>query len=156
MRCNMELSKYLLIVFIAGAIGGIVNALLSDNGFILPKKEMNGKVNIIRPGYLGNIFVGGISAIISWGLYGPFAAAYIIGGINNSNMASIGLSLSSLVGALLVGVGGARWLTNEVDKTLLRAAASGAAAGKSNVNSAISISSASPAEAFRIGTSSVE
>ena len=150
----MELSKYLLIVFVAGAIGGIVNALLSDNGFVLPKKEINGGTNIIRPGYLGNIFVGGISAAISWGLYGPFAAAYVVGGSNDPNMAAVGLSLSSLVGALLVGVGGARWLTNEVDKTLLRAAASGAAAGNPDALGAIAISTASPAEAFRIGTGS--
>jgi len=34
--------------------------------------------------------------------------------------------LASLVGAILTGVGGARWLTSELDKNLLRAAAAAA------------------------------
>lgn len=34
----MPLLSVLLLVFLAGALGGVVNALLSENGFILPKK----------------------------------------------------------------------------------------------------------------------
>jgi hypothetical protein len=34
----MSLLSVLIVVFIAGGIGGAVNALLSENGFILPKK----------------------------------------------------------------------------------------------------------------------
>jgi len=54
------------------------------------------------------------------------------------------------VGGLLVGVGGARWLSNEVDKKLLRAAASKAASGQPDDQKAIRISAAPPAEALRI------
>jgi hypothetical protein len=54
------------------------------------------------------------------------------------------------IGGLLVGVGGARWLTNEVDKKLLRAAASKAASGQPSDQKAIRISAASPAEALNI------
>ena len=117
----MFLWKYMAIIFAFGAIGGIVNALLTDNGFILPKQEQQDNTKIIRPGFLVNIFVGGIAALVSWGLYGPFAAVFIIGGTNDLNVGATGLSLSSVIGGLLVGVGGARWLTNEVDKKLLRA-----------------------------------
>jgi hypothetical protein len=35
----MFLWKYMTIIFAFGALGGVVNALLTDNGFILPKKE---------------------------------------------------------------------------------------------------------------------
>ena len=146
----MFLWKYMAIIFVFGAIGGVVNALLSDNGFILPRKEEQNNTRIIRPGFLVNIFTGGIAALVSWGLYGPFAAVFIIGGTIDPNVASTGLSLSSVIGGLLVGVGGARWLTNEVDKKLLRAAASKAASGQPSDQKAIRISAAAPAEALRI------
>jgi len=146
----MFLWKYMAIIFAFGAIGGIVNALLTDNGFILPKQEQQDNTKIIRPGFLVNIFVGGIAALVSWGLYGPFAAVFIIGGTNDLNVGATGLSLSSVIGGLLVGVGGARWLTNEVDKKLLRAAASKAASGQPSDQKAIRISVAPPAEALNI------
>ncbi|MDH3798122.1 MAG: hypothetical protein OET21_07960 [Desulfobacterales bacterium] len=146
----MFLWKYMTLIFAFGALGGVVNALLTDNGFILPKKEQRDNTKIIRPGFLVNIFIGGVAALVSWGLYGPFAAVFIIGGTNDPNLYSTGLSLSSVVGGLLVGVGGARWLSNEVDKKLLRAAASTAASGQPNDQKAIRISAAPPAEALRI------
>jgi hypothetical protein len=34
-----------------------------------------------------------------------------------------GITLAGLVGAVLVGIAGARWLTNEVEKKMLRALA---------------------------------
>ncbi len=114
------------------------------------KKRKAGDTKIIRPGFLVNIFIGGIGALVTWGLYGPFAQVFIIGGTNDPNIGTTGLSLTSVVGGLLVGVGGARWLTNEVDKKLLRAAASKAASGQSNDQKAIRISAASPAEALNI------
>jgi hypothetical protein len=146
----MFLWKYMAIIFAFGAVGGLVNALLTDNGFILPRKEALDSAKIIRPGFLVNIFIGGIAALVSWGLYGPFAAVFIIGGTNDPGTSVTGLSLSAVVGALLVGIGGARWLTNEVDKKLLRAAASKAASGEPSNQKAVRISAASPAEALKI------
>jgi len=43
------------IVMLSGAVGGIVNALVSDNGFVRPSEETQGDVTIIRPGFAGNI-----------------------------------------------------------------------------------------------------
>ena len=146
----MFLWKYMTLIFAFGALGGVVNALLTDNGFILPKKEQQDNTKISGARWLTNIFIGGVAALVSWGLYGPFAAVFIIGGTNDPNLYSTGLSLSSVVGGLLVGVGGARWLSNEVDKKLLRAAASTAASGQPNDQKAIRISAAPPAEALRI------
>src|SRR3978361_2198112 len=117
----------LLAIFAAGAVGGIVNALISDNGFALPRKEPTGQGggDIIRPGFFGNILVGGVAAAISWGLYGPLATQCIVGCPAPTAGAGAGpgaaVTLASFVGAMLVGVGGARWLTNEVDKRLLKA-----------------------------------
>jgi hypothetical protein len=138
----------LLYVFVAGAVGGVVNALLTDNGFVLPKTETSDKITIIRPGFSGNILIGGVAALISWGLYGPLAAINIMAG-----KAAVGeklsLTLSALAGAVLVGVGGARWLTNEVDKKFLRATASAAANSPASQSISRAISISSPAMAFR-------
>jgi hypothetical protein len=152
---TMSLWVLLSIVCAAGAVGGIANALLTDNGFILPHPEETESSAIIRPGFLGNIFVGAIAAGISWGLYGPFAAALIIGSQPGATASTeaFGLSLSALVGALLVGVAGAKWLTNEVDKRLLRAAASRAAASNPLPDASRRIAVSSPAEALRIARS---
>ncbi len=75
----MTIWLLLAIIFVAGSIGGIINVLISDNGYILPKPEITGNTNIIRPGFLGNALTSGVAACISWGLYGPFAATYIMG-----------------------------------------------------------------------------
>ena len=125
----MSVAFALMIVFAAGCVGGAVNALLSDNGFVLPRPETTSGMRIVRPGFLGNMLVGGVAAAISWGLYGPFAASFIAGGpVPLPGAPAIGVTLSALVGAALIGVAGARWLSNEVDKRLLRAA--GAEASK--------------------------
>lgn len=148
----MSLWVLLAIVSAAGAVGGVINALLTENGFILPKQEAVEHGSIIRPGIIGNILIGAAAAAISWGLYGPFAATFIIGS-GAEPMSGIGISLSSLAGAILVGVGGAKWLTNEVDKKLLRAAATEAAAGQPTLGASRRIAVASPSEALRIAKS---
>lgn len=145
----------LLYIAIAGAVGGVANAFMTENGFLLPKTEQTTSGStIMRPGYLGNIFVGAIAASISWGLYGPLASFYIVGTNQalsaNTSPESIGLSLASLVGAVLVGTGGAKWLSNEVDKNLLRAAATEAAGKQSSIDSSKQIAMANPAEALHI------
>src|SRR5262249_5957617 len=147
----------LLYVMLAGALGGLVNALMTDHGFFLPRREEVDQMKIIRPGWIGNVIIGAVAAAISWGLYGPLSAYYIAGTAealkSNTALDKIGLALSSLVGAVLIGVGGARWLTNEVDKSLLKAAASKAASGKPDSSAAQKIALASPAEALRIAKS---
>lgn len=147
----MEIWVLLLIVFVAGAIGGVVNALMTDNGFLLPKTEISDNVQIVRPGFIGNIIVSGVAACISWGLYGPVATAFIAGGppsTTGSEASAPGLTLAGFVGAVLVGVAGARWLTNEVDKKLLRAAASEAASSQHDAGLAQALSVAPPANAL--------
>ncbi len=149
----MEVWFMLGVVSIAGAVGGVINALLTDQGFIKPYKQRNENIKIYRPGFLGNIFTGAVAAGISWGLYGPLSS-HIIMGVSTQPSTSpapnIGLTISSLVGAVLVGVGGARWLTNEVDKSLLKTAVSMAAAAKPSPEAAERIALASPTETLEI------
>jgi hypothetical protein len=156
-RRIMHGSIWLMLVFVAvaGAVGGVVNALMTDNGFLLPKREQgDGGTTLLRPGYLGNVLIGAVAAVISWGLYGPLSAFFIAGTEQalaaNSSPEKVGLSLAALVGALLVGVGGARWLSSEVDKNLLRAAAAQAANKQSSTPASQQIALATPAQALRV------
>jgi len=142
-----------LLVLAAGAIGGAANAFITDNGFILPKYEHTASGSeILRPGFFGNLFTGAVAAIISWGLYGPLSAYLIAGTVEalqtNAAPDKVGLSLASLVGAVLVGVGGARWLTNEVDKNLLRAAAVDAAGKGASADTSKKMALSTPAQAL--------
>ncbi|MGE5549591.1 MAG: hypothetical protein ACM3ZC_03560 [Bacteroidota bacterium] len=141
----MSIWVVLGVVCMAGCVGGLMNALISDNGFLLPRAEEYQHGYIIRPGALGNLISGAVAAGVSWGLYGPLSAGLVLG---PQAVASQGasLTLSSLVGAVLVGIGGARWLTNEVDKKLLRAAASGAAGAPSTPGAAQAMLTMPPAQ----------
>jgi hypothetical protein len=136
------------ILFMAGGLGGVVNALMTDNGFILPKWEDADGNKIWRPGMVGNIFMGAVAAVISWGLYGPFAAYIIKGGPVGAPEPN--LSVAALVGAALIGIAGSRWLSNEVDKKLLKATTASALAGAGSVGAAAKIMAATPAQALKL------
>jgi hypothetical protein len=120
------------IVTTAGAIGGIANALLTHNTFTLPKFEKSGGNRILLPGILGNVFTGALAAALSWGLYGPLAEYNVIERApTGENAVALKLTLSVLAGAVVVGMAGARWLTGEIDKRLLKAAVVKATEGAS-------------------------
>jgi hypothetical protein len=101
-----------LIAFFGG-LGGVVNAFLSDNGFALPRKESG----VWCPGAISNVMVGGFAAFSSWAFYGSGASIELA---DKSLRSVISLRFSALAGAFLVGVAGAKWITNEVDKRLLK------------------------------------
>lgn len=61
----MDMLILLGAIFLAGAVGGVVNALISDNGFVLPQRVASNQSRILRPGFLGNILIGGVAASIS-------------------------------------------------------------------------------------------
>ena len=102
-----------LLITVAGGIGGVVNALMTNNGFIRPRWIHN----VWCPGFISNILIGAFSAFSSWAFYGSGASIELA---QVSEQTSISLKFSALAGAFLVGVAGARWLTNEVDKKLLK------------------------------------
>lgn len=106
-----------LLVLGAGGIGGVVNALLSDNGFMLPRR-MN---HILCPGFISNVLIGGLAAFASWAAYGSGAGVELArNAAIGAERAQISLTFSALAGAFFVGVVGARWITNEADKKLLK------------------------------------
>jgi hypothetical protein len=101
------------LISLFGGLGGVVNALLSDNGFALPRKEFG----VWCPGAVSNILIGGFAAFSSWAFYGSGASVELA---DKSLRSVISLRFSALAGAFLVGVAGAKWITNEVDKRLLK------------------------------------
>lgn len=102
-------------ISVAGAIGGIVNALLTNNGFVFPSFAKSGNKKTLKPGVFGNVLIGASAALVSWGLYtSPSISASAP--ILCTNEPIYHLPLPALVGAFLVGIGGARFLTTELDK----------------------------------------
>jgi hypothetical protein len=114
-----------LLITLAGAVGGVVNAFLTDNGFVKPRFIHN----IWCPGVISNVLIGAFSAFSSWAFYGSGASVELT---QLNERTAISLRFSALAGAFLVGVAGSRWLTNEVDKRLLRESV--VEAGKKNLS----------------------
>jgi hypothetical protein len=146
----MSIWVLLAVVVAAGAIGGAINALMSDNGFTLPKWEEVGGARIWRPGWITNVIIGMAAAAVSWGLYGPYANDVLVGKRSSTASQSFVLTLSSVVGAFLVGIGGSRYLTSQVDKNLLKATAAKAASSNADPMASAAIATATPAAALQI------
>jgi hypothetical protein len=101
------------LISVAGAAGGVVNALITDNGFVFPQIRRT----IWCPGIITNVLVGAFAAFASWAFYGS-GAGIDLGAVSHDTQ--ISLRFSALAGAFLVGVVGAKWITNEADKQLLK------------------------------------
>jgi hypothetical protein len=98
------------LILIAGAVGGLANAILIDGGFKKGYRETLGNgQQIWRPGWSGNVFIGMIAGFIFWVLYG------------NMKITEIAELLQQLVGSVIAGVGGGRLITGEADKRILAA-----------------------------------
>jgi hypothetical protein len=106
-------TRYAILLITAfGMVGGFINAFLTDQGLTLPSLDQlrNGQ-KILRPGFAGNVIVGGVTAIILAGLYSPLGAVEI----GTRTAPNLHLTIGSLAAALLSGIGGARLLTQEVE-----------------------------------------
>ena len=104
------------LILTAGAIGGVVNTLMTQGKLRLPEY----RAGVFCPGFIGNMMVGAFAALISWALYGAGAGVEVAKQTAGAREA-LSLTVGALAGAALVGVGGARWLSSEVDAKLLRA-----------------------------------
>lgn len=107
----------LLLLGCAGVVGGLLNACFAHEGFVLWRMEsLPGNRRVWRPGFLGNMLVGGVTAVVMATLYSPLGAIPI--GMAHTT-ATYPLTLGGLAGALLAGIGGARLLTREVDRRFM-------------------------------------
>lgn len=100
-----------LVILASGALGGFINALLAGD-LHLPHRR--GK--IYSPGWIGNVVIGAVAALVYWGLYGPLAKSLVLGA---TATASATLTVAEIAGSILTGVAGGRILTSEVEKKAL-------------------------------------
>ena len=144
----------LLFVAIAGALGGAFASLSSeDKGFVWPRKVTESSKTVWRPGWIGLVLVGALAAGVSYALYGPIAGVNAIGGPDPTEGTpdnQFGITFGALFAALLVGMGGSKYLASQVDKVLLQETAAKAASGQSDTGKAAVIAGASPTEALKI------
>jgi hypothetical protein len=148
---DMDAWQASLVIIGAGALGGVVSAFLSeDRGFALPKTVPIDGSTVLRPGFAGHVLVGGVASFISWGLYGPGSELVLLGAPAGSPPAGAGMTAGAVAGAMGVGVGGAKFLSNYVDKKVLRATASVAAAKSADPAAAGHLEVAEPTRALQI------
>ncbi len=99
----------ILLIVLAGGIGGLANAYLVDGGF---KKgyidTLDNGQQIRRPGWIGNVFIGMIAGFVVWVLHGTQTSA-------------VYPFLRQFVVSLLAGAAGGRIITVEMDKRMLAA-----------------------------------
>lgn len=120
----MSVLRSLLIIAIAGGVGGLLHSFLVDNTLGKRKEGFSGWILAL----MFNILIGAAASAMSWGLYGPLNSYPILGALPEGNTPpAMALTLSVLASAVMIGVGGPRWLQSEVDKRLLQEAASTAA-----------------------------
>ncbi len=111
----MAVGWVILFIAIAGLIGGLLNAFFAAEGFILWRIDTlpDGRT-IWRPGFVGNVVVGGVTAIVLAALYSPLGSIRL--GAAHSAGVTYDLTLAELAGAFVSGLGGARLLTQEVGR----------------------------------------
>jgi hypothetical protein len=137
-----------LIVIASGAIGGFINALMSDSsGIFLGNRDENTK--IYKLGFTSNILLGVTAAFLTWSLYGSANSFVVWSSENISSGTNVDMSLSAVGGAILAGIGGAKVITNEIDKKFLRDAAVKTAAIV-EPDDAIQIATAAPSKASEL------
>jgi hypothetical protein len=129
------MGKILLFVALAGAAGGFLNAALGGGGLILPEVINLPGGPAVLPGFLGNVFVGAVAALLSFGLYGPLSGVMFVRASGPGGQQPVSaptpaptpvpmqLTLAALAGAIIVGYSGGRWVTSEADRQLNRATA---------------------------------
>jgi len=106
----------ILAVFVAGCVGGSIPLLTNrqrfgSRGLVYEKKACS----TWFPGSLGHVLVGGVAAVVFWGLYGPLGEGAILGGDPNST-GDAKLSLANLMGSVVVGIGGPDWLQAQAER----------------------------------------
>ncbi|HZM96605.1 MAG TPA: hypothetical protein VFB92_24455 [Vicinamibacterales bacterium] len=105
-----------LVALVVGGIGGALNAVLSDHARLLPSivTLTPGGTRVVRVGIVGNIVTGAMVALcLFWAIQGAGSTLNANGGLG---LVLLGLS------NLFISFVSARWVTNEVDKLVLRKA----------------------------------
>ena len=105
-----------VLALVVGGFGGALNAVLSDHARLLPSivTLSPGGTRVVRVGILGNILTGVVVTLcLFWAIQAAGSTLNADGGLG---LVLLGLS------DLFIAFVSARWVTNEVDKLVLRKA----------------------------------
>ncbi len=133
----MQPYQILFWVFICGAVGGLVNAFIGDNGFHLPKVTND----VWQPGWIGVVLVGAVAAVGSWASLKAIT-------LSGSGVQPLSLQSSDIANALIIGFGGAKWFKSESEKDIWQKTAAEAASKQPNPQLSVQIAGSSPAKAL--------
>ncbi|HUC20232.1 MAG TPA: hypothetical protein VMR98_01920 [Candidatus Polarisedimenticolaceae bacterium] len=134
-----DIVQVMCAVGLAGGIGGLLNGFMPNQGFALPQRikrqaKIEGEdkpilVNILDPGFVGTVLVGIAAAAVLFALYGPLKDLVVFG---PDKVEMPGVKLSELFVSVIVGMGGGRLLTKEVDEKITKTTAAINAAKPAN------------------------
>ena len=105
----MDIWYAISLVVISGIVGGLLNCAMTGE-FVMPK--IDPLTRIWKVGWIGNVFIGGLSALVVWGMNGPLANFDIF----SPNTVSLTLTVSQIVSNILVGMGGGNIITQMAQK----------------------------------------
>jgi hypothetical protein len=132
--------KIAVLVFIAGCVGGSVTGLVAlagsskngDNGESNGNKSGKGRERglsrfgrwgftyknpgcyTVFAGLAGNVLLGGLAAVVNWGLYGPFSGFAIVGAAPaGGSLIEPFLTVGQLTVSIVLGIGGSAFLQAE-------------------------------------------
>src|SRR5438874_12321016 len=105
----MTIWQIILLIAGCGAVGGIVNCAISGE-FNYPRFDAAAKV--WRPGWIGNVLVGAVAALVVWGIYGPVASYDLVTGTT----IELHLTVAQLLTSLVVGLSGGNILKLMAEK----------------------------------------
>ncbi|MDO9149984.1 MAG: hypothetical protein Q8K07_19925 [Methylicorpusculum sp.] len=106
----MDILGIVSIVGTVGALGGLVNCAIAGE-FVMPQRDA--AKGIWRPGWVGNVLIGAVAALVVWAMYGPLASYDLA---TPDKTKPLTLTLSQLFVSVLIGLGGGNILTQLAQK----------------------------------------
>ena len=95
----------IVMVIVAGALGGFVNALLTGDLDLPHRYRDAGGIPKIGLGVIGNLIIGMVAGFVGWAVYSPTVT-----------FSDVGVHPNIVAGALLADVGGGQLLTRYVQQ----------------------------------------
>ncbi len=100
----MHTGLLLIMIAVAGCLGGLANCLVAKEFVAMGRDSVSG---VWRPGWLGNILVGAIAALVVWCVYGPFATSDVFAAFSTE----LHITFFQIGSSIVVGLGGGSLLT---------------------------------------------
>ncbi len=108
------------VVFVAGCLGGLLTAIISgerqhrNEGGAISFAYTNQDCETRFANRLGNVLLGGVSALLFWALYGPFSGFPVVGAAPTAAAGvQPALKVGELAASFVIGTGGAGFLRAE-------------------------------------------